>query len=155
MSVQCQQKCTNGNIVFGVDILFWFNAPDPNTGESMGIVTFKGVRKSLDKFCIDFFDNVGIMNYRDNVYGMDSMLYHGQDILDYATSVDKRNVLMGLETSLHKGILEKLTFGDDSCAFLKSEMFKADREFAQSKAYAGQALHAFTSLEELCPVDLL
>ena len=46
----CQTKCTLGNIVYGIDIPFWFDAEDPETGEAVGIVTYDGERKSLDKF---------------------------------------------------------------------------------------------------------
>ena len=279
LNVECQQKCSIGGIVFGVDVPFWLESPDSKTGEPVGVVTFGGERKSVDRFCIDLFDNVGIMNYRDDVYGFDSMLYHGEPILEYADSVGKSNVIMGLETyfpdpiiihfpvglpyndydeamasdtsgvasntyyrgykmailddgtNIHVGlerppflsriesrnfrlalqqlaqdmsgcdangnslyddaamlasaasaivqnpefqsfrelgatgcrlgfrtqrvILGLTTFGDETCTFLQAEMAKVDQEFAHlSAAYAGQALHPYMSLEQLCPVQV-
>lgn len=100
LNMECQQRCKTAGISFGVDIPFWLGAPDPKTGEAMGIVTYGNQRKSIDKFLIDFLDNVGIMNYHDKVYGWDSMLYHGESILKYAEDVGNFNVLMGLETYL-------------------------------------------------------
>ncbi len=98
LNVACQQKARSAGLKFGVDVPFWWNALDSETGELAGVVTFQGARKSATHHCIDHLDNVGIMNYRDQADGADGMLAHGIDILKYADEAAHALVFMGVET---------------------------------------------------------
>lgn len=98
LNVECQRRIReNSDMVYGVDIPFWWNAPNP-TGEGfIGDVTFNGERKPAVYFCIDLLDNIGIMNYRDTTYGADGIIAHAEPILKYAETVGKDKVYVGLE----------------------------------------------------------
>lgn len=98
LNVACQQKARSAGLKFGVDVPFWWNAIDSETGEAAGVVTFQGSRKSATHHCTDQLDNVGIMNYRDQADGADGMLAHGIDILEYADDAAHASVFMGVET---------------------------------------------------------
>ena len=98
LNVECQRRIhENSDMEFGVDIPFWWNAKDPNTDGAIGDVTFNGERKSAGYFCIDFLDNIGIMNYRDTTYGIDGIIAHADPILEYAEMAGKNQVYVGLE----------------------------------------------------------
>ncbi len=98
LNVACQQKARIAGLKFGVDVPFWWNAHDAETGEAADAVTFHGSRKAATFHCIDHLDNVGIMNYRDQADGADGMLAHGIDILKYADDAAHASVFMGVET---------------------------------------------------------
>lgn len=100
LNEEVQRRCTEADLVFGIDIPTWWNQTDEVTNQPFGLVTYKGETKSADLFCIDLFDNVGLLNYRDAVYGLDSMLAAGIPLLEYAESVGRQNIVMGVETYL-------------------------------------------------------
>ena len=98
LNLECQRKARKAGLTFGVDVPFWWNALDAETGEAAGAVTFHGSRKAATLHCIDHLDNVGIMNYRDQADGADGMLAHGLDILKYGDKTTHASVIMGVET---------------------------------------------------------
>lgn len=99
LNSKCQQKVREkSEMVFGVDIPFFWHDRDPRTGEIVGEVDFNGQTKAASFHCIDILDNVGIMNYRDTADGADGMIAHGMDILEYADQADKAKIYMGIET---------------------------------------------------------
>lgn len=99
--VECQRRVrTQSGLSFGVDIPFWWHHTDSQTGRPVGEVTINGKRKPASHHCVDLFDNVGIMNYRDNADGADGMVVHGQDVLRYADEAKGARVFMGVETSM-------------------------------------------------------
>ncbi len=98
---ECQRRVrTQSGLSFGVDIPFWWHHNDSQTGRPVGEVTFNGKKKPASWHCVDLFDNVGLMNYRDNADGADGMVVHGQDILRYADDTKGARVFMGVETSM-------------------------------------------------------
>lgn len=98
LNVECQRRIhENSDMEFGIDVPFWWNAPDPETGGYIGDVTFNGERKPAVFFCIDLLDNIGIMNYRDTTYGVDGIIAHASPILDYAEKAGKDSIYVGLE----------------------------------------------------------
>jgi len=98
LNLECQRKAREAGLTFGVDVPFWWNALDAESGEAAGVVTFQGSRKAATFHCIDHLDNVGIMNYRDQADGADGMLAHGLDILKYGDKAAPASVFMGVET---------------------------------------------------------
>ncbi|MFW2478910.1 MAG: hypothetical protein ACN4GF_02095 [Lentimonas sp.] len=103
LNIECQRRIhANSDMEFGVDIPFWWNANDPTTGEAIGEVTFNKERKPAVYFCIDFLDNIGIMNYRDTTYGVDGIIAHADPILQYAERAGKARVYVGLEVFRYK-----------------------------------------------------
>ena len=98
LNVECQRRIReNSEMVYGVDIPFWWNAPNPSGEGAIGDVTFNGERKPAAYFCIDLLDNIGIMNYRDTTYGADGIIAHAEPILKYAEKAGKDKVYVGLE----------------------------------------------------------
>ena len=87
---------TGEELVYGIDIPFWFDEQDESSGERC-IVDFNGQRKDAAKHLIDLVDNVGIMDYRNFAGGADGMIRHGQDEVAYASKVGKQ-IYLGVET---------------------------------------------------------
>lgn len=98
LNVECQRRIREqSDMVYGIDVPFWWSAIDKETDEAIGIVTFNGERKPAVDFCIELLDNLGIMNYRDTAYGADSMIAHGTPILEFAEQVGKKHIYSGVE----------------------------------------------------------
>lgn len=96
---ECQRRVRQeSHLAYGIDIPFWWQANDDETGNCLGSVTFRGVRKAASYHCIDMLDNVGVMNYRDTADGADGMMAHGRDLLAYADARRGATIFMGVET---------------------------------------------------------
>ncbi len=99
LNAQCQKRVREqSEMVFGVDIPFFWHERDPKTGQIIGEVSFNGQVKPASYHCIDMLDNVGIMNYRDTADGADGMIAHGQELLEYGDTVSNAKIYMGIET---------------------------------------------------------
>ncbi|EMI17061.1 hypothetical protein RMSM_06020 [Rhodopirellula maiorica SM1] len=99
LNAECQRRVREGsNMQFGVDIPFWWQATDKNTGESNAAVEFNGVRKAASFHCIDMLDNVGVMNYRDRADGADGIIAHGRALMEYGQRQRGASIFMGVET---------------------------------------------------------
>ncbi len=85
-------------MVYGVDIPFWWQHRDQQTGQFNGVVEYNGSRQPASFHLIDMLDNVGVMNYRKTVDGADGMLEHGTDLLQYADKKKRARLFMGIET---------------------------------------------------------
>ena len=98
LNIECQRRIReNSDMVYGIDVPFWWNTADPSGDGDIGDVTFNGERKPAVYFCIDLLDNIGIMNYRDTTYGVDGIIAHASPILNYAEKVGKNDIYVGLE----------------------------------------------------------
>ncbi|WP_442509933.1 hypothetical protein SH528x_001537 [Novipirellula sp. SH528] len=99
LNAECQRRIREGsNMQFGVDIPFWWQAMDKDTGESHAAVEFNGVRKAASFHCIDMLDNVGVMNYRDRADGADGIIAHGRALMEYGQRQRGATIFMGVET---------------------------------------------------------
>lgn len=99
LNLECQRRIrSQSDMVYGIDIPFWWQSPDPQTGSAIAQVTLDGAQKAASFHCIDLLDSVGIMNYRNTADGADGMLAHGMELLDYAKNVPKARVYLGVET---------------------------------------------------------
>jgi hypothetical protein len=86
------------NLEFGIDIPFWLQGTDKETGKPIGLVRYNGVEKAASYHCIDMLDNVGVMNYRDSADGADGIIAHGQDLVRYGEKAGSAKIFMGIET---------------------------------------------------------
>lgn len=91
-----KKMCQQAGLHFGVDVPFWFDANNPQTGRPDHLI-FKGKRKLMSEHIIDQVDDIGIMDYRTRAYGADGIVVHASQELIYASQTGKR-VFVGLET---------------------------------------------------------
>ncbi|MDH3458295.1 MAG: hypothetical protein OER90_15745 [Gemmatimonadota bacterium] len=97
LTARSAERAHAAGLAYGVDIPFWYDAPDEATSERV-MVEWNGVRKAVSEHLIDLVDDVSIMDYRTIAYGADGTIRHATGELAYATSQDKP-VFIGLETS--------------------------------------------------------
>lgn len=93
---QCAQRAHAAGLEYGLDIPFWYDAPDEDTFQRV-IVEFAGAAKPASQHFIDLADDVTVMDYRTSAYGADGTIRHAEDELGYAAALGKR-VYVGLET---------------------------------------------------------
>ncbi len=75
-----------GGLAFGVDIPFWFDAPDEVTFERV-MVEFRGEERPVSEHVIGLVDDVSIMDYRTVAHGADGTIRHAADELEFASAV--------------------------------------------------------------------
>jgi hypothetical protein len=90
-------KTKPSQTLFGVDIPFWYDAPDELSGKPIPMM-FRGVSKPASEHVIDLVDEVAIMDYRTAAYGAGGVIAMAQDELAYASKQGKL-VFVGLETT--------------------------------------------------------
>ena len=91
----CQALCDlDRRLEYGIDIPSWWHSTDPKN--SLSDIEFGKSNRSLAMHCVSMLDQVGIMNYRDQFTGVDSMQSIGEPILKAAPK--KARVIMGVET---------------------------------------------------------
>lgn len=137
-----------GGLEYGVDIPFWWQYRDDQTGAAIGDVTFAGVRKAASFHILDLVDNVGIMDYRNVAGGDDGIIAHARALLEYGNGT-KANIFVGVETSpVVRVELPKLTFAGRSNAEMDDEVTLAHTAFTAYKSYAGFAIHHYVPYRE-------
>lgn len=136
---------------YGVDIPFWWQYRDDQTGVAIGDVLFEGVRKAASFHILDLVDNVGIMDYRNVAGGDDGIIAHARDLLEYGDGTTAK-VFVGVETSpVARGTLPKLTFDGRSNAEMEYELALAHAAFTNYRSYAGFAIHHYVPYRERFP----
>ncbi len=85
------------DIVYGIDIPFWFDEARNDRGNLKYMMDYNGVTQDVAKHLIDIVDNIGIMNYRNFAGGADGIIRHGQDEVEYAEKRGKK-IYLGVET---------------------------------------------------------
>lgn len=100
LNVECQRRCTEAGLIYGIAIPPWFNATDDRTDLPLGLTTYNNETKSADYFLADIVDQFVLMNYRDSIYGINSVFRFGLPFLEYAESMGRRKIFMGMETNL-------------------------------------------------------
>ncbi len=104
------RRLRDADLAYGVDIPFWYDAPDEDTYELVE-VDFRGKRKPVSEHVIDLVDEVTVMDYRTTAYGADGTIRHARGELEYAASVGK-TLWIGLET---------FTLPDEDLLYLEGE----------------------------------
>ncbi len=104
-------KERKSNIVYGVDIPFWFDESFNADGTPTYELKFNGKVKDAAKHIIDIVDNVGIMDYRNFAGGADGIIRHGLGELKYAEKVG-RQIYIGVETFKYKPKTVSFIFAD-------------------------------------------
>jgi hypothetical protein len=99
LNLECQRRIrSRSDMVYGIDIPFWWQSVDPQTGKVIAPATLNGVEKAASFHCIDMLDSVGIMNYRNTADGADGMLANGLELLEYADKARRARIYLGVET---------------------------------------------------------
>ena len=80
----------------GLDIPFWYDAPNERTWERVDL-EWNGAVRPASHHLMEIVDNVAVMAYRTTAYGADGTITHSEDELRFASSRG-RKVYVGLET---------------------------------------------------------
>lgn len=85
-----------GGLAVAVDIPFWFDAPDEETGEYMQ-ATLHGETKPMLEHIMALVDDVAIMDYRTDAFGANGALAHAYHELRLGEDM-RVDVFVGVET---------------------------------------------------------
>lgn len=85
-----------GGLAVAVDIPFWFDAPDEETGEYME-ATLHGETKPMLEHIMALVDDVAIMDYRTDAFGANGALAHAYHELRLGAEMGV-DVFVGVET---------------------------------------------------------
>jgi len=85
-----------GDLAVAVDIPFWFDSPDEETGAYME-AELGGERRLVIEHIMSLVDDIAIMDYRTNAMGPDGVLAHAYHELEMAEK-EGVDVFVGVET---------------------------------------------------------
>ncbi len=123
-----------------VDIPFWFDTIT---------ATYQAQTKPLNQHVQDIADRVVIMDYRDFAEGVDGIIFHAQDEMNYGESI-AREVIIGVETN--PALPEKVTFFEEGETVMEQELALTDQFFQSSPAFAGLAIHDYLGYQTMAPI---
>lgn len=86
-----------GHLAVAVDIPFWFDSPDEETGEYL-LADFDGERRGVLEHVMSLVDNIAIMDYRTSAEGPNGALAHAQGELAMGAKTGV-GVFVGVETT--------------------------------------------------------
>jgi len=124
------------SLAIGPAIPFWFDGIE---------VQWHGRTRPASEHIAELYDYVALMDYRDHADGRDGIVAHAAKEMAYAEQAGKR-VVIGLE--LTPNSLQKVTFNHRREADLQREMDATQAAYAESKAFAGFALHHYRGYRE-------
>jgi hypothetical protein len=138
-------------LLYGVDIPFWWHAPDEVTGQPVGLVTFRGQRKLATEHLLDFVDNIGIMAYRHVAGGPDGIVTLALDTIRRAEKAgSKVRAFVGLETErVGEGVPAKITFAGKTGRELQAEVRAAEAALSPYSSFAGLAIHHYGAFRRI------
>lgn len=123
-------------LAIGPAMPFWFD----------GIpVRWRGRTRPASEHFADLYDYVALMDYRDHADGRDGIIAHAAKEMAYAETIGKQ-VVIGLELTPNE--LKKVTFNHLREADLEREIAATAAAYAESKAFAGFALHHYRGYRE-------
>lgn len=125
---------------FMAAIPFWF---DKEKYETM----YRGVSKPLSDHVMDTVGNVVIMAYRDTAAGRDSISYHSDHEIKYASEHNLK-VVIGVETQ-HIEPYEKVSFFEEGEAYMEEQLQSIDQLYSTESGYGGQAIHDYQNYKAL------
>jgi hypothetical protein len=125
------KKESGQTLAIGPAIPFWFDGID---------VQWRGRTRPASEHIAELYDYVALMDYRDHAEGRDGIVAHAAKDMAYAEQIGKQ-VVIGLE--LTPNALKKVTFHHLREAELQREMAKTQAVYAESRAFAGFALHHY------------
>ncbi len=96
-------KASGSEMVYGIDIPFWFDEAKNDDGSLKYELEFNGARKNAAQHLIDIVDNIGIMDYRNFAGGADGIIKHGESEVNYANKMGKK-IYLGVETFKYEPI---------------------------------------------------
>ncbi|MFA9480430.1 hypothetical protein ACERK3_19350 [Phycisphaerales bacterium AB-hyl4] len=134
------------HLTLAADIPFWYD----NLGED-GEVEFAGQTKNIHQHIQDICDYIGIMSYRRDATGPNSVAEHVETEMAYAEQIGKW-VLPALETVELTDTPQITFFGESPESFWQTH--NAVREhFADRPGFGGMLTHSYRSLRELLEGD--
>ena len=106
-------------------------------------ITRNAVTKTLSQWLVDVADVITIMSYRDFALGLDSITFHADHPVTYASTVGKK-VYAGIETQF-LGDPEKVSFFEEGPAFMGAELAAVRAYYATTSGFGGIAIHDYNN----------
>ncbi|WP_221565857.1 hypothetical protein [Alkalihalobacillus sp. TS-13] len=127
---------------FMIAMPFWFDGSKYET-------TYEGVTKPLSDHVMDTVDYVALMAYRDFAEGRDSITYHIEHEIQYASENGMKAVI-GVETQYLEPY-EKVSFYEEGEGYMNEQLEIVDQLYSNESGYAGQAIHKYQSYKNMKP----
>ncbi|MGP4108131.1 hypothetical protein [Virgibacillus sp. L01] len=127
---------------FMVAMPFWFDGEEYET-------TYRGKSMPLSDHVMDTVNSVALMAYRDFAEGRDSITYHIEHEMEYASKNGVKAVV-GVETQYLEPY-EKVSFFEEGEAYMNEQLEIVDKMYADEPGYGGQAIHKYQSYQTMNP----
>ncbi len=144
--IQYLIKHSKSNLVYGVDIPFWYDEADTEDGKGF-TVTFDNRTESIVAHLIRLCDNVGIMDYRNFAYGPDGIITHGEGEVKTASNLKKKSILIGVETIRIEPT--KITFYGQTKQDIDNELKITWQRFKNEIGFRGFAIHFYRTYKDM------
>lgn len=143
-----QQLQLNSDFPLGFTMPYWFD----NQNSNAPTVTFEGVAKTPMQHVVDQLNilpngYITVMAYRNTAKGVDGVIKHAQQEVDYASNKAHTKVYVGLETTAVKP--SKITFYNKSKSDLIDVAGQTNQAFNAKPAFKGFTINDSDGLLQL------
>lgn len=146
LAAASQSLAEANGLTYAVDIPMWYES-----NELTVAIAYEGETKPLSHHIIDIVDYAAIMAYRDFAEGADGIIYHSEDEVTYAASINKK-VVVGVETmgfdADDTDNPEKITFYEEGELYMNQELEKVIDYYTEG--LKGMAIHYYLTYKDLC-----
>ena len=139
-------KACDPSLLFAADIPFWYDQyPEEDEYLNHCVVEFGGAKKPVSSHLQDLCDYIGIMSYRQQALGEDSITDISKGELAYAEKIGKR-IFCGVETSDQDP--PKITFYGTDPKLFREQVALVEQTFKGRPGFGGVLIHHYLSYRE-------
>ncbi|MCD8501970.1 MAG: hypothetical protein LRY71_10190 [Bacillaceae bacterium] len=128
------KKATEMNLVFGVDIPFWFDEIEYNNKFGKGL---------LAQWLVENADEITIMAYRDTA---DEIIRIVRAELDWANELDKQLYIAVETVELPE---QQVTFEGNGRKEMEKQLKRVKKHFKHEQSFKGVAIHHYESWKSM------
>ncbi len=131
-------------LLFAADIPFWYdNVLQEDEFVNHNVVEFNGVKKPVSFHILDLCDYIGIMSYRRQAFGENSITQLCKEELAYAEKIGKK-IFAGVEMSPDQDPPTISFYGTD-VDFFRGQINLVDSLFGHRKGFGGILIHYYNT----------
>ena len=138
-------KQCNPSLIFAADIPFWYDVHEEDEYLNHCVLEFHGKKKYASSHLQDICDYVGIMSYRRNALGENSITRLCEGELAYAEKIGKK-IFCGVETSPDQDPPTISFYGTDP-PFFREQLALVEKAFRGRPGFGGILIHHYLSYQ--------
>ncbi|KGX92011.1 fibronectin [Pontibacillus halophilus JSM 076056 = DSM 19796] len=147
-----RKQAAHSNLAIGAAIPNWYDTSTHASSITWGRNGETEQTKWLSEHVQDVLDYISIMDYRDVAEGSAGIIERARGEIQYAEGIGKpHSVVLGVETKdiADGGDPETITFREEGRTYMEEQLDLVNTAYLESSSYGGIALHHYDTIRDL------